>query len=212
MKHKRYFHGWSIVGWAALALGFMTVLLLAAHGEGEEGLRVVIRATARSSFALFLAAFVASALRRFWPNAITVWLRGNRRYLGVSFALSHAIHLFAILQLARLTSGASLESTPLFRLMGGGLAYVFIAAMTATSFDRSAAWLGQRTWSLLHTSGMYVNWTIFMFSYGSRAFVAAYYVPFALLLIAALALRLLLVYEKNKNASKVIAQNSVANP
>lgn len=193
---NRYFQGWSIVGWATLALSLMTALLLATFGAGEEGIRVVIRATARTSFLLFAAAFVAAALRRFWPNAATIWIRANRRYLGVSFAVSHAFHLLAILQLASLTAGASLTNVPLFRLLGGGMGYLLIAAMTATSFDRTAAWLGQRVWNLLHTTGMYVNWGIFMFSYGSRAFVSVYYVPFALVLLAALALRLRAAYAR----------------
>ena len=184
------------MGWATLALSLMTVFLLTTFGAGEEGIRIVIRATARTSFILFIAAFVAAALRRFWPNAATLWIRSNRRYLGVSFAVSHAIHLLAILQLANLTAGASLESVPLFRLLGGSMGYLFIAAMTATSFDRTAAWLGQRAWSLLHTTGMYVNWGIFMFSYAARVFISLYYLPLALVLITALVLRLRVVYAR----------------
>ncbi len=190
IANKNYFHGWSLVLWATLALGLMTAMFLATHGTGEEGLRVVIRATARTSFTLFILAFSAAALRRFWPNALTQWLRGNRRYLGVSFAVSQAIHLLAILQLSHVTDGATLEEVPWFRLLGGGMAYVFTAAMTATSFDRSAAWLGPRAWNRLHTAGMYVNWGVFLFSYGKRILVAAYYPPFVLLLLAALLLRL----------------------
>lgn len=188
--NKNYFHGWSLVLWAALLLSLMIALLLATQGIAEEGLRVVIRATARTSFTLFILVFSAAALRRFWPNSVTQWLRGNRRYLGVSFAVSQAIHLLAIAQLSHVTAGAALEEIPWFRLLGGSIAYFFTAAMAATSFDRTAAWLGPRAWRWFHTSGMYVNWAIFMFSYAKRFFVAAYYPPFVLILVIAMLLRL----------------------
>ena len=61
-----------------------------------EGVRMVIRFTARTSLLLFCLAFSAAALARLWPNAWTRWQRRNRRYLGVTFAASHAIHAVAI--------------------------------------------------------------------------------------------------------------------
>src|SRR5438552_3515220 len=60
--------GWSIVGWAALLIGAMVGSILAVAGGGEEGVRVVIRATARTSVVLFTAAFVARSLSRTWPS------------------------------------------------------------------------------------------------------------------------------------------------
>ncbi len=62
------------------------------RGFEVDGVRMVIRFTARTSLVLFCLAFSAAALARLWPNASTRWLRRNRRYLGVSFAASHAIH------------------------------------------------------------------------------------------------------------------------
>jgi hypothetical protein len=40
-------------------------------------------------------------------------------------------------------------------LAAGGLGYLFILLMAATSFDRTAAWLGPRAWNVLHTVGLY---------------------------------------------------------
>jgi len=77
----------------------MVGALLAATGWTEPGVRLVIRATARTSVALFLAAFLASTLRRRWPGPATSWLLQNRRYVGLGFAVSHLLHLLAILEL-----------------------------------------------------------------------------------------------------------------
>jgi hypothetical protein len=88
----------------------------------------------------------------------------NRRYLGVSFAVSHTFHLAAIVWLVVSSSDFrhELEALP---MIGGALGYVFLYAMTATSFDRSARWLGHKAWTALHTTGIYYLWFIFFFTY-----------------------------------------------
>jgi hypothetical protein len=180
--------GWRIVGWCALAVTSMSAAILATYGSGEPGLRAVIRGSAQTSFLLFTSAFAAAALAQTWPSRLSRWMRRNRRYLGVSFAVSHFIHLVAIVSLVRrLGDQAELDAPT---LVSGGLAYVFSAAMTATSFDRSAAWIGPRAWRALHTAGVYYIWFIFFISYAPRAAIeSVLYLPFVLILLAALALR-----------------------
>ncbi len=118
-------------------LGFV----FARDGWSDEGLRAAIRVTARSSFLLFLGAFSASSLATFLPSAPTRWLLANRRYVGISFALSHLMHAAAIVTLAVRTGGGSL-SARMAGLIGGGIVYGLIIFMLATSFDRTAAWVG----------------------------------------------------------------------
>jgi hypothetical protein len=62
--------------------------------------------------------------------------------------------------------------------------------MVATSFDRTAAWLGPRRWSALHTAGMYWLWFIFFASFAPKSPSSPLYAALALGLLAALALRL----------------------
>ena len=150
--------GWSIVGWSALAIALMIATLLVRAGTGEDGIRLVIRATARTSVILFTLAFAASAIRRRWPTPTSAWLLANRRYLGVSFAVSHGAHLLAILALADWSLVRFVVDSGPAAVIGGGIAYVLLAAMTATSFDRTAAWLGPRRWKRLHTVGAYYLW------------------------------------------------------
>ena len=52
--------------------------------------------------------------------------------------------------------------------MLAGTAYLCIAAMTATSFDRTAAWLGPRKWRLLHLVGGWYIWISFAVAVGKR--------------------------------------------
>jgi len=191
--------GWPIVGWCALVLVTLTAAILAVQGVDEAGLRSVVRTTAQTSVVLFTGAFCASALCTTWPAPLTRWMLRNRRYLGVSFAVSHFIHLIAIVALA-VQLGDQFKLNPA-TLVGGGLAYVFIAAMTATSFDRTAAWLGPRTWRRLHTTGGYWIWFIFFISYAPRAaMVSAWYAPFVFVLLGVVALRVVVRLRRRRRS------------
>jgi len=182
--------GPALVGWSALVLGAMTALLLAVYGVSEDGGRVVIRATARTSLLFFAAAFAATGLRRLWRVPATAWLVRNRRYVGLSFAVSHAIHLAAILALVETVPGFAGGVSPVTAI-GGGLAYVLIAAMALTSNDTALRRLGRRRWRALHLLGMWVVFGIFTSSYLGRAIHNPSYRPNAALLAAILIVRLL---------------------
>jgi DMSO/TMAO reductase YedYZ heme-binding membrane subunit len=182
-------HGWRIVGWAALALHLMVLLTLLIWGAGEDGVRAVIRYTARTSFALFMLAFAASALHRLRPGTFTRWLLSNRRYVGVSFAVSHGLHLAAILVLARI-SAAFVAELAIATIVGGGLGFVFVGLLAATSFDVTAAWLGPRWWRRLHLTGLYYLWFIFFQSYLPRALQDVTYAPFVIILLAGVGARI----------------------
>jgi DMSO/TMAO reductase YedYZ heme-binding membrane subunit len=157
--------GWRLVGATAVAVVVLIEALLAAHGRGEDGWRSVTRATAATSLGLFLLAYLASPLRRLRSGEVTRWWLRNRRYLGVSFAVSHFAHLGAIVALSR----ASGTAPPPAVAVAGGLGYVLIAAMVATSFDRSAAWLGARAWNRLHRAGLHYVFGVFLFTYAGAA-------------------------------------------
>jgi methionine sulfoxide reductase heme-binding subunit len=182
-------NGWPILGWATLGVLTIVAAILASLGAGEEGLHMAIRATARTSVVFFTLAFAASALRRRWPSPATSWLLRNRRQLGVSYASSHLIHLLLILTLARWTMHGFVTLRPMTTIVGGGIAYVFIALMTATSFDTTAAWLGPRRWWQLHLTGAYYNWLIFALSFLPKAFTAPIAWPFATLVVGSMAVR-----------------------
>jgi sulfoxide reductase heme-binding subunit YedZ len=202
------FSGWPLVGWCSLFLGILFAALLVAFGTGEAGIRAVVRHSAQTSLVLFCAAFMASSLAQLRPGAATRWMLRNRRYLGVSFAASHTYHLLALFALARV-SPPFVDSLNAVTLIGGGAAYVFIAAMVATSFDRTAAWLGARRWKRLHTVGAYYIWFIFVQSYVPRAVMSAAYVPAAALLLVALGVRLAARRQRRRHVTIVAVPPAV---
>ncbi len=135
-------NGWPLLGVLSLALVAMAAAIVLGHRLDIDGIRMTIRATARTSFVFFALAFSASALFALWPNAWTGWQRRNRRYLGLSFAVSHTVHAAAIVAFARLDPVQFHLQSNTGTIISGGIAYGFIAALALTSFDRTAGWLG----------------------------------------------------------------------
>jgi hypothetical protein len=157
--------GWPLVGYAAACVASVTGAILWTYGAGEEGLRASARVTARISVLLFLLPFLASSLRSLRRTPFTAWLLRNRRYLGVAFGASQTIHLGIVVSLSVVVG----QSPDLTTLIAGVIGYAFVAAMVATSFDRSAAWLGPARWRLLHVAGLYYLWTIFAFLFAASS-------------------------------------------
>lgn len=178
---------WRIVSFSALTVGSIVGVIWLFHGIDEQGMRMAIRATGRTSCILFLSAFVASSLRKLWSSPLSAWLLKNRRYLGLSMAVSHTYHAIALFGLWVVTSGAAPQLGSL-----GTFGYVLLIAMTVTSFKRPAAWLGKRGWKILHTTGIHFLWLGLLFEYSVKLPKSILiYSPFAILLVLAMVLRLL---------------------
>lgn len=182
------FGGWKLVAITAAVVVGLIELELHSGGRGEDGWRAVVRATAALSVLLFLVTYLASTLRRLHPGPSTLWLLRNRRYLGVSFAVAHFAHFGSIVALSR----AMGTMPPIHLAVLGGIGDVLLIAMVLTSFDRSAAWLGERHWNLLHRTGLHYVWVIFAFTYAGAASTGERLFPVlaTMALLGALGLRL----------------------
>jgi methionine sulfoxide reductase heme-binding subunit len=176
---------WPIVAYSTLMVSLMLGIVGFIYGFGETGMRVAIRLTARSSCILFLLAFVGSSLAALWPSTWTQWLRSNRRYFGLSFAMSHAWHAIAIVGLAFISQGNAIGYSA-----GGILGYIFIALMAATSSDRGMEWLGDHRWHILHTVGAHYLWLAFTVSFAERWNLSLIYPFMTGLLVLAMGLRI----------------------
>jgi DMSO/TMAO reductase YedYZ heme-binding membrane subunit len=176
---------WTIVAIAATVEAAMIAVTLGVTGWNVEGTSAVVRLTARVSLVLFLLAFVARPLRQLVQTPATKWMLANRRYLGVSFAVSHGMHLAAIISLG--------DRVGLASYLIGSPGYLFLIPMAITSFDGPTKWLGRKRWNLLHTAGMYVLWGSFAFTYVGRAFVSPVWIPLAVITVAALVPRIVVL-------------------
>jgi hypothetical protein len=192
------FNGWPLLGWITAAVLAMAAAAALSGPEPVDAARLVVRFTARTSLVLFVLAFTASGLARLAPSSATRWQLRNRRYLGLGFAVSHLIHAAALVALGTLDRGLFLELTTPVSYFTGGLAYLFIVLMTATSFNRTAAMIGPKAWAWLHTAGAWYIWMSFALNFGKRFAMNGAYWPAMVVIGAALAVRLVAVWRRPK--------------
>ena len=188
---QNWFEGWRLFALLSLTLALLCIWIASMRQFEVDGVRMVIRFTARTSLLLFCLAFSAAALARLWPNAWTQWLRRNRRYLGVTFAASHGLHAIAIGCFAIMDPPAYAAATSAASYIFGGIGYAFIIAMAATSFDRSAQAIGPHLWRRLHLIGGYYLLFQFTVSFGKRIPDMPLYTLFLIPLAAVFALRMI---------------------
>ena len=153
------------------------VLIFAPETEDVlEGYGYALRVTARVTMVFFLLAYVARPLVQLF--GVGRWLVRQRRYLGLMAALSHTVH-FGYVLLYEVSNEFPLD---LITWTFGGLAFVLLWAMAATSNDILQKGMGA-WWRRLHRFGMHYVWLIFV--------QTAMFSPFSLaLLLGAAGLRL----------------------
>jgi len=147
--------------WSGMIIAAASAAVLLWHGRGDDGIRAVLRLTAHTSASLFCASFAASSLVAFTKAPLMRALLRARRQVGLSFAVSHTIHLGAII--SRVAT-SEFRSDPL-TIVTGFVAYTFIALMSATSNDRAVRALGAPAWKRLHWTGSWFLWGVFAFTY-----------------------------------------------
>src|ERR1700726_2185928 len=195
-----WFEGWRLFAVLTLALIAFSIWIAGMRQFEADGVRMVIRFTARTSLLFFCLAFSAAALARLWPNGWTRWQRRNRRHLGVTFAASHAIHAVAIVCFAQMDPAGFAAATSAASYIFGGIGYAFIIAMAATSFDRTAAAIGPRAFRALHLTGGYYLLLQFSVSFGKRIPDMPLYALFLIPLVAVFALRMIAMAPRTKSA------------
>lgn len=184
--------GWRLTAWLGLVVLAVSGVAAGLAGDPVDGARMVIRLTARTSLTLFVLAFTASSLALLWPSAMAHWIRANRRCFGLAFAFSHGVHAVAIIALSQLDPKLFDELTAAAAFIAGGTGYLAIILMTATSFDRTAAAIGPKAWSIIHGGGAWFLAVFFVVNFGRRAVLnPGMYWPYMALILAAIALRLM---------------------
>jgi methionine sulfoxide reductase heme-binding subunit len=169
--------------------------------DAVQSLQYAVRATARTSFVLFLAAFTASSLAKLAPSALTRALVRERRYLGLSFAFSHLLHGVALILYIDLAPEAFWVGRTPATNIPGSIGYVMILLLTITSFNTPARWIGSGNWKRLHRIGVWFIAIIFAGSFLTRIPHSAGYVAPSLIMLAAMLLRVAARFAKAPRVS-----------
>jgi hypothetical protein len=174
----------------ALALA---VAVLAGYGTGPDGLRLGLRVTARWSFLFFWLSYVGGAMAILFGPAFAGLAR-HARVLGLAFATAHLVHIGLVIWL-----GVVIGQIP---LQGVGLWFFLVALFLTYLLALLSFGIGMRNRGRLWRPLLLLGTTYILIAFG-RDFVlgaldprtqqwpyAAEYLPFALLSLIAIPLRL----------------------
>lgn len=203
--------GWQLFSLIAVLVTAMSVTAIAIQPDLVDGLRSAIRATARSSFVLFLIAFTASAFAVLVPSPLSKALVRERRFIGLAFAFSHLVHA-VVVYVYTLVDTEFRQSATVANNIPGTIGYMFILLLALTSFKSSARLLGPKAWKKLHVTGMWVIAAVFIYAYVTDISKSAWYVlPFGLI-CGAVAVRLVgkLAIANKRNQTKQAPSRQVA--
>jgi len=182
--------GWKLfIALAGLTV-FMTAVILLSYPPGADGLRSAIRATARSSFALFLLAFLASSMVILLPGIGCRWLLRERRYVGLAFAFSHTVHGLLIYRYAQQFPELFWAGRTVTSSLPGRIGYLFLLLLSVTSFKAPMRLLGGRAWKALHSTGMWVLAGVVCLSFYKRIPMGSWYPLAFALMFSAIAFKL----------------------
>lgn len=191
VKPQRKFNwAWSLVTIVVAGSLIYFINLFYTLGFTEETNRQAIRISARIAVVLFSMAFGGAALHKLHQNPFTWWMRMNRRFLGISFAILHLIHLF-FLGLLQQNFHPVFYEKDMLSLLVGGIAYVFVILMFLTSFPVFSKWLSPENWKRLHRVGGYWILTLFIISYVKIAMVEPGFIRILVMLGVVLIARLI---------------------
>ena len=158
-------HGWRITTLVTSLILIFLTFYFGMVGWNAISIKHAIDATGRCSLILFAIAFTSSSIVSLCNSSITRWSLSNRRWIGLSFAASHFIHLGLIFSMSLLFPNPFLREQSLGQWLFGGLAYVFVFLMALTSTDQAQHWMGMKNWKRLHYVGSHWIWTVFLFTY-----------------------------------------------
>ena len=123
-------------------------------GWNAPAIHQAIDATGRSSLIFFAVAYTSSSLESLWPSSLSRWTLRNRRWIGLSFASSHFIHLGLIVSMTVVFPDPFVSQQSMAQWVFGGLAYGFVFLMALTSTDQAQHWMGMKNWKRLHFVGV----------------------------------------------------------
>jgi methionine sulfoxide reductase heme-binding subunit len=156
----------------------------------EATIRLLLRVTARISALFFIGAFAGRASCALWPSSATAWLNRNIKGLLLGLAASHTLHLAGIFALALTLGPRFLQEVGWVGIIGGGLVYLLIYALVISAVAPSSR-LGLLSSRRFQSVALYAIWFVFATAFVGGAFHRSWlYLPFAVITIAALLIRI----------------------
>ena len=169
--HSRLLNGWLFfflvvtLTLAAIAIGLTKTGVATPEATVE-----MIRFSVQLASPWVFLAFIATPLSQLAPGAFVNWLLRNRRYFGLSFAAGFGWQaVFIGVMLAQHSAYYWEELHNDVELFLRMISYVFLFALTVTSFFPVRRRMRREHWRSLHLVGIWYFWATIWVSYAGQA-------------------------------------------
>ena len=155
-----WIEGWRLFAVvSAVVTAFMMLRLVSTDLSSPQDLSAMIQYSVRWAVPFIFLVIATSALFRLFPCRSTRWLLRNRRYIGLCFAVAMAWQ-GAFIFIVSFSHSAHYYSEIYFLRdeLEGSSGYLFLAAMTMTSFGIVRRRITAEQWRFLHLSGLIFLW------------------------------------------------------
>ena len=153
-------NGWRLFWLIALPTSaVMVIAMMRTDLSSAEGVSSMIQLSVRHAVPWLYLAFAASSVQALFPGPFGVWMLRNRKILGLGFAAAMAWQGFFIVWLVTLFRNYYVEEVYVVGdAIEGVVGYLFLVAMTLTSFRFGRRLLSPANWRRLHLVGIYFLW------------------------------------------------------
>jgi len=167
MPRRELVNGWRLFGIVSISMTLVVASVsLRTDLSSPLGISSLLQLSVRLSVPWLYLAFAASSLHVLLSNEFSRWLLRNRRILGLCFAAGMGWQLTFILWMLighwGYYKGEVYSLVDLSTQIPG---YLFIIAMTLTSFRPFRRKLGPARWRVLHKTGIYFLWGVVWSTY-----------------------------------------------
>ena len=153
-------NGWGLFWLVSGPLSALMVFsMMRADLSTAESVSSMIQLSVRCAVPWLYLSFAASSVQALSSGQFARWLLRNRKVLGLCFAVSMGWQLLFIVWLVTVHRDYYVAEVYVLRdVIEGVVGYLFLVAMTLTSFRFGRQLLSPRQWKLLHKSGIYFLW------------------------------------------------------
>lgn len=137
----------------------MIIAMMGTELNNGPAISSMIQLSVRCAVPLLYVVFAASAVQILFPGPFGHWILRNRKYLGLCFAAAMAWQGLFILWMVTVYRDYYVDEVYVLRdAIEGLVGYLFLLAMTITTFMPVRKRIKPRNWKLLHRSGIYFLW------------------------------------------------------
>ena len=158
--HYKPFNGWGLFSLITIPISLAVIMrMVPLDMFTARDISSVIQFSVRCSVPWLYLAFAASSLVVLFPGEISRWVLRNRRYIGLCFAAAMAWQLTFIVWMVTSHWSYYIAEVYLFSDVVVQIpGYLFLIAMTVTSFRPGRRMLSGQQWRTLHKTAIYFLW------------------------------------------------------